>query len=253
MDRVKYRKPPIEEAVCDLQFAPGTEWDPTMPGRIYEKLKGTYDEKPQQQLIEAQIQGAVAEGSPAVSVQQRFGKSRVQLLAAKGTRIVGVGADQLSVHMLRPYTEWEDFRPRIWQAIDAYRQVADPEGVTRIGLRYINRIALEGPTPDLSHYFTIPPRFPDVVPATKMLAFFNRKEVEYLDRPIRAVVTFADVEAPATDQSAYLLDIDLIWMAHESPIPMDGLPEVLEEIKVRHRQVFESLITDASRSLFNAD
>lgn len=86
-----------------------------------------------------------------------------------------------------------------------------------------------------------------------MLAFFNRKEMEYLDRPIRAVVTFADVEAPAADQSTYLLDIDLIWMASELPIPLGDLPGVLDEIKVRHRQVFESLITDASRSLFNGD
>lgn len=201
MDRVKCRKPPIEEAVCDLQFAPGTEWDPTMPGRIYEKLKGTYNEKPRQrQLIEAQIQGSAAQGSSAVSVQQRFGKSLVQLCAETGTRIV-----------------------------------------------------LEGSMPNLSHFFTIPPRFPDVAPATKMLAFFNRKEVEYLDKPIRAVVTFANVESPMADQSAYLLDIDLIWIAPESPILMDDLPNVLEEIKVRHRQVFESLITDASRSLFNAD
>lgn len=167
MDRVTYRKPPIEEAVCDIQFAPSTEWDPTMPGRIYEKLKSTYNEKPRQQrVVEAQIQGAIAEGSPSVSFHQRFGKSRVQLLAEKGTRIVGVGPDQLSVHMLRPYTGWEKFCPRIWEALEAYRQVAEPEAVTRIGLRYINRISFEEPTPDLPHYFTIPPKLPDVVPTT---------------------------------------------------------------------------------------
>jgi uncharacterized protein (TIGR04255 family) len=253
MERRKYRKPPIEEAVCDLQFAPGTEWDPTMPGRIYERLKGTYNEKPrQQQVVEAQLQGASAEGSPSVSLQHRFGKTRVQLLAEKGTRIVGIGPEQLSVHMLRPYTEWEDFRPRIWEALNAYREVAEPEAIARVGLRYINRITLEGKSPDLSRYFTIPPRFPEVDPATRMLAFFNRKEVEYLDRPIRVVVTFADIESPTPDDSSYLLDIDIIWIAADAPIPLGEINVIMEELKARHRKVFESLVTDESRRLFDA-
>lgn len=254
MERRKYRKPPIEEAVCDLQFAPGTEWDPTMPGRIYEKLKETYNEKPrQQQVVEAQLQGPSAEGSPSVSLQHRFGKTRVQLLAKGGTRIVGVGADQLSVHMLRPYTEWEDFRPRITEALLAYREVAEPEGISRVGLRYINRISLEGSSPDLAKYFRFPPHLPEVEPSTRMLAFFDRKEAEFLDKPIRIVVTFADMEPRSPDNSAYLLDIDIIWITTDSLIALDKIETVLEDMKVRHRQVFESLITDESRRLFDAD
>jgi uncharacterized protein (TIGR04255 family) len=254
MERRKYRKPPIEEAVCDLQFAPGTDWDPTMPGRIYEKLRGTYNEKPrQQQVIEAQLQGAAADGSPSVSLQHRFGKTRVQLLADGGTKIVGVGADQLSIHILRPYSDWEAFRPRISEALRAYQEVAEPEGISRVGLRYINRISLEGATPDLAKYFTIPPSFPEADPPTRMLAFFNRKEAEFLDKPIRIVVTFADMEPRTPDHSAYLLDIDIIWITTDSLIGMGEIEAVLEDMKVRHRQVFESLITDESRRLFDAE
>jgi uncharacterized protein (TIGR04255 family) len=254
MDRRRYRNPPIEEAVCDIQFAPGTDWDMTMPGRIYEILKGTYNEKPRhQQLIEAQVQAPGAEGSASASLQHRFGKTRVQLLAEGGTKIVGVGAEQLSVHMLRPYSCWEDFLPRIGQALRAYRDVASPEGITRIGLRYINRILLEGPAPDLSEYFTIPPKLPPGGPETRMVAFFNRKEAEFLDKPIRIVITFADMEPRVPEQSAYLLDIDILWMATGTPLPLDELDPVLDDLKVRHREVFESLITDASRRMFDAD
>jgi uncharacterized protein (TIGR04255 family) len=111
MERRRYEKPPIEEAVCDIQFAPGTDWDPTLPGRLFEKLKDTYNEKPRQlQIVESQLQSVAAEGS-ASTLLHHFGKMRVQLLAEKGTRIVGISQDQLSVHMLRPYTQWEDFRP----------------------------------------------------------------------------------------------------------------------------------------------
>jgi uncharacterized protein (TIGR04255 family) len=86
-----------------------------------------------------------------------------------------------------------------------------------------------------------------------MLAFFNRKEAEYLDKPIRVVVTFADMEPRTPDNSAYLLDIDIIWITNDSPIPLDEIETVMEDLKVRHRQVFESLVTDESRRLFDGE
>jgi uncharacterized protein (TIGR04255 family) len=174
-------------------------------------------------------------------------------LAEKGTRIVGVGPDQLSIHMLRPYTGWDTFRPRIHQALAAYRKIANPEGIARIGLRYINRITINSGDPDLKNYFTIPPRFPETATRTRILGFFNRKESEFLDKPIRIIVTFADMEPRLPDSSSYLLDIDTIWIRAEDPISLDGIEEPLEDMKTRHREVFESLITDATRELFDAD
>ncbi len=253
MERHRYKRPPIEEAVCDIQFAPGTDWDPTLPGLLFGKLKTTYNEKPrQQQVVEAQVQSPGAEGSPS-TLEHRFGKMRVQLLAENGTRIVGVSQDQLSVHMLRPYTKWEDFQPRIMKAIDAYREIAKPEGVTRLGLRYINRIVFSEREPMLENYFTIPPKFPVVQPPTRILAFFNRKESEFLDKPIRIVVTFADIEPKPSEGASYLLDLDIIWIRAEEPISFEELPDVMDDMKNRHRDVFESLITDKTRKMFDGE
>jgi uncharacterized protein (TIGR04255 family) len=67
------------------------------------------------------------------------------------------------------------------------------------------------------------------------------------------VVTFADMEPRSPDQSAFLLDIDIISISTDAPIPLSEIEGVLEDMKVRHRQVFESLITDESRRLFDAD
>jgi len=253
----RYKKPPIDEALCDFQFSPGSEWDPTMPGRIHEKLKSFYNEKPRsQQLVEAQVQGIGAEGGPEVMLRQRMMNQKVQLLAEKGTRIASLGESQLTVHMLAPYTGWDYFRPLIVDALDAYRDVAEPEGVIRIGLRYINRVVItDEAEPDLSEYFTIPPRFPDVAPTIKKLSFFNRKEAEYADLPIRIVVTFAqlDTPTPEMDSHQYLLDLDVIWIRKEQPLPLDEAMAMVDEMKQRHRQVFESLITQKTREIFNAE
>lgn len=247
----KYRNPPIEEAICDFRFAPGIEWDPTLPGRIYGELKGAYDEKPRlQQLVEAQLQGGI-EGQSSISMKQGLGKQRVQFLGEGGTRIVGVGVDQLSVHMLRPYGGWENFRPQIHQALDAYRKIAEPEGITRIGLRYINKITIKAPHDDLAAYFTIPPKFPRIDSATRLLAFFNRKEAQFLDQPIRIVVTFADMESASSP--SYLLDLDIIWISPDAPVLFPEFPNLLDDMKSRHRKVFEELITEETRKIFDAD
>ena len=253
----RYKKPPIDEALCDFQFSPGLEWDPTMPGRIHERLKGFYKEKPRsQQLVEAQGQGVGAEGGPGITFQQRVMNQRVQLLAEQGTKIASLGESQLTVHMLTPYAGWEHFRPMIIDAFDAYRGVAEPEGVTRIGLRYINRIVIPGEAePDLAEYFTIPPKFPNVDPNIKRVSFFNRKEAEYADLPIRIVVTFAQIETPATERDShqYLLDLDIIWIRKEEPLPLDHAIGLVDDMKDRHRRVFESLIEQKARDIFNAD
>ena len=228
-----------------------------MPGRIHERLKSFYNEKPRsQQLVEAQVQGLGSDGGAGVTFQQRVMNQKVQLLADKGTRIASLGENQLTVHMLAPYVGWEAFRPMIVEALDAYRAVAEPEGVTRVGLRYINRIVIPGESePELSDYFTIPPKFPDVDPTIKRLSFFNRKEAEYADLPIRIVVTFAQIEAPATasDSHQYLLDLDIIWIRREQPMPVDEVMGMVDEMKRRHRRVFESLIKPKAREVFDAD
>jgi uncharacterized protein (TIGR04255 family) len=240
--------------VCDFHFAPGTDWDPTMSGQLFEKLKGTYNEKPRQQrLFDPGVVKTNAEWTQPMPPGMGFIKERVQLLAKSGTRIVAIGEDRLSVHMLRPYTEWEEFLPSIMLALDAYREVANPEGVTRIGLRYINFITLGPGEDDLTRYFEIPPKFPNVAPATRVLGFFNRKEAEFIDRPIRVVTTFTNLEPKQPNRLSYLLDVDVIWMRPQDPLPLELVEGVIEDMKIRHRQVFESLITDESRSLFNAE
>ena len=127
----------------------------------------------------------------------------------------------------------------IRQAIGAYRAIASPESVTRIGLRFINRITLPSPDPELAKYFAIPPRFADAVKNTRMHAFYNRKEAEFSDKPIRIVVTFADLEPKLPESSSYLLDIDILWITPSDPILLDELDGLVHDMKIRESTVFE--------------
>lgn len=44
--------------------------------------------------------------------------------------------------MLRPYSNWEDFSTAAFNYLEKYIALAKPLLITRIGLRYINRVDL---------------------------------------------------------------------------------------------------------------
>ena len=99
----RYKNPPIEEALCEFRFAPGPDWDPTVPGKLQTVLGDEYSGKPREQRA-VQVGLHVQKGKPA-NLQYDEGLAKVQLITEQGTRMVGVGPDVLSVHMLRPYQD----------------------------------------------------------------------------------------------------------------------------------------------------
>jgi uncharacterized protein (TIGR04255 family) len=114
--------------------------------------------------------------------------------------------------VLRPYPDngWEEFRPRIETALGCYQKIASPEGIQRIGVRYINRIEIPEKNVKPGMYFRCAPRAIEVLPPA-MEAFLQRSEYVYADG-IKLVTTFATIEGPS-DRSNFLLDLDVIWDA----------------------------------------
>lgn len=193
-ERRKYRNDPIEEALCEIRFERGNEWDLTLPGRFYELIKDTYDGKPRQQnVMEAGFQTVAQTEGPALEVKGSFAK--VQFPTQDGRRLLAIGPDVLSTHVLSPYPYWEDFHRRIEEAYQSYLKLVEPVAVRTISIRYINRVLIEASTDiDLDEYFGIAPQPPSDTPLT-MFGFLSRTESMYQDKPVRLATTLASVEA----------------------------------------------------------
>lgn len=248
-DRRIYKNPPIEEALCEFRFVPQTQWDVTTAGRLYEKFKNRYPAPPRQQAIaEAQFEAAPQPSGTALRVLQR---SKLQFIADEGNRIVAVAPDALSVHVLRPYEGWENFKPRIEDALRVYVDFMTPEAVARITVRYINRIVVHGEAAKLSDYFTFPPQTPSQDFPRNLASFFVRLIADYDEMPARLTTTMTNLDAPA-GESAILLDLDLVWDQSANPMPLAEVMPVVERLRHYERLAFESMITDASRDLFDA-
>lgn len=242
-----YRNPPIEEAIVEFRFAPGQEWDLTIPGKLHEHpdIKSQYLGKPRtQKRMEAELHAGPSQ-PPNLAV--RGGVARIQLVDVDGRRLISLGSDVVSVNTLRPYDGWSQFRPRIETALHAYFRVAEPVGVSRIGVRYINKIVIPEKDIDIELYFQngIPssPGLP-----SKMAGFASRMEYIY-DNDVRLILTQATIDAP-DGQSAFLVDLDVIWERTE-PKLLDEIMEVVDDLHVREGQAFEAIITDRAREIFN--
>lgn len=249
--KTAYKNPPIIEALCEFRFVPSSEWNLTVPGRIYEHIKSEYAGKPQQfDVFEANISND-AEKPPA-HVKKSLAYMRFPTL--EGKQFISVGCDVLSIHILKPYSNWEDFLGRIQKVLGIYKQVVEPKAVQRIGLRYVNHVAIPlAPSQpmDIGDYFTVAILAPEEFPEN-LSNIVSRMEFNYKDSPIRLVFTFASINS-SESKAIFLLDIDLIYEEEGKEISFDEAIMLVGQLKQKERQVFESLITDKTREIFNTN
>lgn len=252
-ERRRYRTPPIEEALCEFRFVPGDEWDPTMPGKLHAKLDNAYPGKPTQQVL-ARVDVQLAEGKP-FRVQYQRDADKVQFHSEDGTRLVGVGEDTLSVHMLRPYQSpergeragWEEFRCRISTALGAYWTVAKPVGVRRVSVRYVNKIMMPSNAEVGDYLHCALPKIGSLPDSVLGLA----SRVEYCYEDGAHLVLSQGTAFDPSRQPAVLLDLDVIWES-ESRLSVDRALEMVQSLRDREREAFEAVITDKAREIFDA-
>lgn len=248
MERRKYPNPPIEEALCELRFFPGQEWDLTIPGHFHEKIRKRYPGKPRQKdALQAGLHAK--EQAPELTFHIAQAVPKIQFPSDDDTRLIAIAPDILSIHILRPYSEWEDFKARIQEALGTYIETVNPKGIARIGVRYINRINIKKDVLKLPEYFVSALNPPEQLPVT-MTGFFSRIEHRYKDKPVKLVQTFASAVAPE-GISSFILDLDVIAEYSEKPLPLDNAMDCVEDLRKRERVAFESHITDKTRETFD--
>ncbi len=254
-NRRRYKNPPIEEAVSEFRFKPGRDWDLTIPRKLQAKLSNEYAGKPQQgEIVEVEL-GSQEGNPPNLRVHQKL--ARTQLVSKNSKRMVGIGPDVLSIHMLHPYQNpsapktsgWDEFKPRISDALEAYWKVLKPTGVHGIGIRYINKIVVPKKSVKVEEYLRCALPTVSGLP-NRLNSFMGRIDYAYEDG-VRLVLSQGSVDAP-TDHVGFLLDIDVIWEDID-PVTLDKALEITNDLRIRERKAFETVITDKSRRLFDAD
>ncbi len=240
----RYEKSPIIEAFCEFQFTPSNAWDLAIPGLVYEKVRPVFPKRKQAQSVEVELRT----GQHRLDQDVRIRSDRVQFLREDETALIQVGPNLVAVNHLRPYPTWHGFLPIIHQGYEAYCDVAQPSGIRRIGLRYINSIELSGPKVDLESYFSFYPFLGPDLPQDHG-AFVVGVEFAFEDLRDGLRLQMANAQPPRPDVMAIALDLDY-FLAQPGAIELNAALEWVDAAHNRVEAVFEGCISDKLRELF---
>lgn len=238
----KYSNPPIAEAVCEFRMVPDTEWDLTIPGVIYDRVRGEFPVKERKVVREVRPE---TEGGLR---QEVWLTERAWFLSEDRKSFIQVGPHILAVNCLKPYPGWHVFKPMIETGFRAMAETVNPKGLERIGLRYINRVEVPGIPVKREDYFWFRPFLGEGLPQNVggfivgcMLPFAEGRD------SCRLQLTTAVPEKPET--VAFVLDLDY-FLAKAQAVAVN---EALEWVDAAHQgvlEIFEGCITDRLREIF---
>lgn len=244
-DRRIYKTPPIQDAVYELRYQ----------GRDAHDLR---DLQKFITLLPPEYSGAA---TPSVDVQpivQSATRSvgftlrgpNVQVASADQKKRIILGRDSVAAHCSAPYCGWDALKPDVISSHNAFCKVYSPTGLTRMAVRYINRIVVPLEDLVLQDYFIGLPTIP--MPSEPHLSRILERVIgELPETSDTFALSFASTDPTSPGTSQFLLDIEVSRNYAPETLP-DDITEAVEVLRVEERDLFECMITPKTRALFDA-
>lgn len=202
-----FPNPTIVQAICDVHFqlAPSASWDPVFATKLFKIIEDDYP------ALEAIAAVNLQFGISSQGFRQAVGPARSEYLFThkNGVFTLQLAADHLTFSVSPTYPGWDIVHNEFMNLWQKAQPIITPSKVTRIGLRYVNRIIRTAEDQPPGHWLTVG----DYIPAGILRSqpgFFQRAQVQ-LDNFNRLIITLADVEAEEDAPfGSIIFDIDRI-------------------------------------------
>jgi uncharacterized protein (TIGR04255 family) len=240
--RAHLQNAPIVEALIDLRVV-----------RNEQVSAGTFAG------IGTSIGAQYARESSIQSIETRFGMDRGRLLEPSQSQteigwryrtdseVAQFRVDGFTFSKLAKYSTWDEVSREAFRLWRVYVDVADPREVSRVAVRYINRMSLPA-VQDLDKYLTAPPRLPSPIPQS-IREFLTRVYVQ--DERSNASAVIVQALEPRMDPRSVslLLDIDAfreVKLAPDDP----ALPVIFGELRRLKNEIFYASITEITAEVY---
>lgn len=249
-ERAHYSRAPITEAVIDLRVAQAQEFSVEDLVSIRDALVDSYPR--QDNLYTGQVNIPVGQPAQVETLQQHTG---FRFVDQGGRQVFQARTDGFSFSVLAPYDRWETFRDEARRLWDIYTYAAKPESITRVAVRYINRIDIPiaaAPSVRTEDYLRTYPEISVDSPYVDLRNFFMQLQIPQDDLQCMLVLNQATTEPPNLETISILLDFDLFREEYEQSWRADDDAAVwglLEQLHVRKNEYFEASITNRTRRL----
>lgn len=236
-----YKRPPIVEAVIDFQF--GAALTESEIRRVRSRLEGHYP------LVEEEQKIKVTVGPGGVVTSSAFGGFK--MASSNGSDFCLVRPGSFTSARLAPYPGWDALESTAQENFKSFTKAAGRHKVSRIGVRFINRIDIplqivEGH--DLNEFFNVGPSIPENL-SNHVNEYSMRFEIVDKETGVRVIVNSGISHPALLDCVSVLLDIDTI-IDHDIPGRAVLRWEQVRMLRHVKNRVFENSITDRTRELF---
>lgn len=243
-DHAHYPKAPITEAVIEIRFDGPVSMEKI--GSFAKTLKGYPNtRKDVKQNFELTFNTSEPEAAKALEPVV-FGFS---CTSEDGKQIVQLREDRFALSRLQPYDRWETFRAeaqRLWELCRP--QLSEAIKVTRLAVRYINKIDIPLPITDFDDYLNISPGV-DKFAKDGLAEFFIHVLMPQND--INAALSVNEGMMPVSSDKfiSVILDLDLFRVVE---VPQDDVAiwKYFEVLRARKNQLFEDAVTPKAKELF---
>ena len=196
---------PITEAILDFRVKARVGFRTEEFAGLKTRLSDRFPHVDEGRSLQATCGMIQGPGQPPVV--QYLGLQGYFFKTSDGRTIAQFRVDGFTFNRLRPYTSWETLFPQAMELWRLYSSVAQPEVITRLAVRYINRIPLPSGDVVFETYLRAAPVIPPELPQS-MSGFLTRVTIHDPQTDIAAHVVHA-LEADARGQRlTVILDID---------------------------------------------
>lgn len=246
MDGVRYKNPPIQEVIFEINLDEHTPWDLAVPGIVYEKLKGDFPLRERRRVQEVELTQ-----TPSGSALTVKDTERAIFLDQERRCLVQIGDRLLAINQLPPYPGWKGLKRAINIAYKALNDSVQVRAVQGLLLRYLDKVEIPGADVRIEDYFLLRPHFegvPEGSPLDYYETFIVGIQVPFYQGRDRLRIQL--VPGPASRGTVFNLETH-----YRCSLPMepDRVPEWLEIAHERVIEAFERVITDKLRATFQPE
>lgn len=245
-----YKNPPLLEAVCEFRFDTENINSVDQITNFYETIKALFpvQKKGKMSQLEVKIDMEKTPEENRKNISQDFYEFE-QYYSSDEKYSVQLDGGRVSIHRIRPYTSWSEFFPIIQTVRDAYIKSFNPKSVGRIGIRYINEMVLPSLDFSFADYFHLEASIPSLEVNSRQSIFLG-SVYEQNGGNDAIKVQFADKQQGDIEVKAFVLDLD--YFLAKPIIQLDALDEWLIQAHTNIESVFEGIVTDKTKVIFDA-
>lgn len=243
-----FPNPPITEAILDIQveLPDNINLETLEKFHDYDDIRERFPVKQERKTFTGKVEFS-PEGNIS-SLPPSGGTDGYLFRSHSEKKIVQARLDGYTFNKLKPYENWNTLKSEARKLWDAYRQITSPVKITRIALRYINRIEIPMPLGDFNEYIITTPEIAPGLPQ-ELSQFFMRLEVP--NPSIQAMAIISQTMAAVTEdyRLPLILDIDVICET-DSGCEEAEIWDKLEQLRIFKNDIFFNSTTAKAKELF---